>query len=302
MTVDVRHRIGMLGAGAMGLPMVRRLIAAGHDVLVWARSEERADRLREEGIPVTMELARIGERPTVVSCLLDEQAIESVLFAGGGLAGRLAPGTLVIEHATVAPAFAVGVAERLQGRGVAFCDAPVSGGPRGAAAGELVAMVGTDDATIAAVESVLASTCSTIVHAGPVGSGSTLKVVNQFLVAAHSVAAAEAAVMLSAAGVDALVAREALLGGWAASRRLDLQLVDSMRGRFDSDGAGLGKFLKDLDHVSALASGVGLASALLPGIRSSWDAAAAQDPDASFAALVRAVATVSRTMEEEGQR
>ncbi|QCU77173.1 NAD(P)-dependent oxidoreductase [Citricoccus sp. SGAir0253] len=303
--------IGFLGAGAMGEPMAARLRGAGHDVLVGARRPERARELRDAGFAVGT-LAEALARPVVVSCLRDAAAVREVfLGSDGGPAGSAvearpdggpgpvgADGTggptpalragLVIEHATVDPATSRAVAAALAARGVLYVDAPVSGGPAGAATGTLVAMCGGTDAALAAARPYLEATCARIVPVGGPGAGVALKIVNQLLVAAHSVAAAEAAALVRVLGVDPDAALEALMGGWAASRRLELQFTDAVRGSVRPDGAGLEKFLKDLDLADEALAGAGVESTLLPGIRRTWEAAAAAHPEAGFAALAEA--------------
>jgi 3-hydroxyisobutyrate dehydrogenase-like beta-hydroxyacid dehydrogenase len=250
------------------------------------RSEAKRQRLETEGLAATTERAELRGRDVVVSCLLDEQAVREVYFGPDGLASLLEPGALIIEHATLAPEFVVETAAALAKLGIRFADAPVSGGPAGAEQGTLSAMVGCDASDFDDIESLLQPTCASVVRAGSVGAGETLKLVNQFLVAAHSVAAAEAAALLRQASVAPDVALQALSGGWAGSRRLELQLVDSMTGDFAPDGAGLAKFEKDLRHVHELVASSGVRSALLPSVEASWFAASGAHPDASFAALV----------------
>ncbi|WP_275401665.1 NAD(P)-dependent oxidoreductase [Gulosibacter faecalis] len=276
----------MVGAGVMGLPLARRLTDAGYGPLVWVRDPTKRQRLEAEGFAATTDRSGLRGSDVVVSCLLDEQAVREVYFGPDGLASLLEPGSLIIEHATLAPEFAIETAASLARLGIRFADAPVSGGPAGAEQGTLSAMVGCAEEDFDEIEALLRHTCASVVHAGSVGAGETLKLVNQFLVAAHSVAAAEAAALLRHANIAADVALQALTGGWASSRRLELQLVDSMTDAFTPDGAGLTKFEKDLHHVHELVSRSGVRSALLPSIEASWFAASAAHPDAAFAALV----------------
>lgn len=279
--------IGFIGAGAMGEPMAARLRQAGHDVLVWARRPARGAELEGAGFVVGA-LDEVLARPVVVSCLRDAAAVREIFLDDDGAAASDLRADLVIEHATVDPGTARTVAAALAARGTAYVDAPVSGGPAGAAAGTLVTMCGgTDDAVVAA-RPYLEAMCSRIVHVGGPGTGVAVKLVNQLLVAAHSVAAAEAAALVRALGVDPEVTLEALMGGWAASTRLELQFTDAVRGNTAPDGAGLAKFIEVLDLVDEALDGAGVPSALMPAVRRTWEAAAGEHPEAGFAALTEA--------------
>ncbi|MBB5750053.1 NAD(P)-dependent oxidoreductase [Micrococcus sp. TA1] len=280
--------IGFIGAGAMGEPMAARLQQAGHGVLVWARRPERARELQDAGF-ATGTLEEVLARPVLVSCLRDAAAVREVFLDDDGAASSLRA-EVVIEHATVDPATAREVAAALAARGIHFVDAPVSGGPAGAAAGTLVTMCGGTDEAVAVARLYLEAMCARIVHVGGPGTGVSVKLVNQLLVAAHSVAAAEAAALVRTLGVDPEVTLEALMGGWAASKRLELQFTDSVRGNVQPDGAGLEKFLKDLDLADEALAGAGVISTLLPAVRRTWETAAAMHPEAGFAALTEAYA------------
>lgn len=279
--------IGFIGAGAMGEPMAARLRQAGHEVLVWARRPERARALQDAGF-ATGTLEEVLARPVLVSCLRDAAAVREIFLDDDGAAVSALRAEVVIEHATVDPATAREVAAALAARGIHFVDAPVSGGPAGAAAGTLVTMCGGTSEAVAAARPYLEATCARIVHVGGPGTGVAVKLVNQLLVAAHSVAAAEAAALVRTLGVDPEVTLESLMGGWAASKRLELQFTDSVRGNIEPDGAGLEKFLKDLDLADEAMAGAGVNSTLLPAVRRTWEAAAAMHPEAGLAALTEA--------------
>lgn len=278
--------LGFIGVGAMGEPMALRLQQSGHDVLAWSRRPERARELRDAGL-ATGTLAEVAARPVLVSCLRDTAAVREVFLNDGPGASAL-QARLVIEHATVDPATSREVAAALAERGIHYVDAPVSGGPAGAAEGTLVTMCGGTDEALAVARPILETTCGRIVPVGGPGAGVAVKLVNQLLVAAHSVAAAEAAALVRVLGIDPEVALDALMGGWAASRRLELQFTDAVRGQNAPDGAGLEKFLEVLDLVDGALDGSEISSALMPGVRRTWEAAAAAHPEGSFAALTEA--------------
>lgn len=283
------ERIGFIGPGKMGRPMIDRLQAAGFEVVVWARRAEQRAELYEAGVQ-TGELADVFTCPIVVSCLLDSNAIESVFF-DCGIDLRNADTALVIEHATIAPEDSVRIAATFAEAGIRYLDAPVSGGPQGAADGSLVTMIGGCEESVAAARSVLAAYCNRIVHVGESGAGVALKLVNQLLVAVHSVAAAEAGAMIRANNIDPSVAVDALMGGWAASRRLELQLVDTVNADYAPDGASVGSFLPILGLVRDALTSADMTSSLLDGVEQTWSAAAARDSAAAFSALITAYDT-----------
>lgn len=282
-------RIGFIGPGKMGRPMIGRLQAAGHDVVVWARRAEQRAELYEAGVQ-TGDLRDVFTCPVVVSSLLDSDAIDGVFF-DSGIDLRSTDTALVIEHATIAPEDSVRVAGTLAEAGIRYLDAPVSGGPQGAADGSLVTMIGGSEESLAAARSVLSAYCRRIVHVGENGAGVALKLVNQLLVAVHSVAAAEAGALLRANSIDPSVAVEALMGGWAASRRLELQLVDTINGDYAPDGASVGSFLPILSLVRDALTSARVTSSLLTGVEQTWSTAAARDPAAAFSALITAYDT-----------
>mgnify|MGYP000088417056 CR=1 FL=1 len=136
-------RIGFVGLGTMGAPMAANLVKAGHAVRGFDKAESARAAAAARGVPVVADLARAIEgAEAVVSMLPDTPDVEAALLGPGGVAERLAPGGIVIDTSSIAPAAAVRLAERLAERGLAFLDAPVTGGPGGAEAGTLGIMVG----------------------------------------------------------------------------------------------------------------------------------------------------------------
>jgi 3-hydroxyisobutyrate dehydrogenase-like beta-hydroxyacid dehydrogenase len=226
----------------------------------------------------------------VVSCLRDAAVIRETFLDDDGAAASGLRAEVVIEHATVDLTTSRAVAAALAARGIHYVDAPVSEGRAGAAAGTLMTMRGGTDEAVAAARPYLEMMCARLVHVGEPGTGVAVKLVNQLLVAAHSVAAAEAAAVVRSLGVDPDVTLEALMGGWAASKRLELQFTDGVRGAVQPDGAGLAKFIKDLELVDEALDGASVASTPMPAVRRTWEAAAGAHPDAGFAALTGAYA------------
>src|SRR5579864_282433 len=185
----------------MGGPIADRLISAGHEVAIRNRSENDAVRsLRDKGATVCAspsDLAVLSEY--VITALPTEDAVRQVYAEMSAVATA---GQIYVDHSTVSPALNKQSAAALGARGAAFLDAPVSGGPAGAEAGTLTVMVGGDDGTFNRALPVLEAFGGKIRLCGPVGAGQAIKLVNQYLVAVHTMAASEAAAFAMALGAD----------------------------------------------------------------------------------------------------
>lgn len=233
--------VGFVGPGNMGAPMVGRLLDAGHPVTIWARDPARCAPLLERGAQLATKLRDLASRSeVVVSCVANPGVLETLYLGEGGLLDGARADQVFVDHTTTPPRIAETIAAASAARGASFLDAPVSGGPQGAAAGALVAMVGGSASALEAARPVLAVYASAIHHCGATGSGQALKLINQFLVIVQAVAAGEAAGLVDAHGIDADTARRALGGGWAASTMLDLVLPRALARDTTSDGATLG--------------------------------------------------------------
>jgi 3-hydroxyisobutyrate dehydrogenase len=204
-------RIAFLGLGAIGRPMAAR-VAALHPTVVWNRTSERAAEFaRQTG-------ARLAETPRdaaadadiVITCLPTSAEVESLLEGPDGLLAGLRKGVLLVDCTSGDPASSRRIAARLAAAGIAFVDAPVSGGTNGAEAGTLTVMVGGTEADYERAKAVLAAFGKTIVHMGPVGAGHAMKSVNNALLAMNILAVAEGMTALVKAGVPARTALEVL--------------------------------------------------------------------------------------------
>ncbi len=211
----------MLGTGRMGLPMARRLCQAGHAVQVWNRSADKAAPLAAEGATVHAGAAQAAAAGDIVISMLENgPVVASVLFEQGA-AAAMRPGTLFIDMASIKPREARAHAARLSERGVQQLDAPVSGGTVGAEAGQLAIMAGgraEDFARALPVFQVLGRAT----HVGPAGAGQLAKLANQMIVGITIGAVAEALLMCERGGADPARVREAIGGGFAESRILQL--------------------------------------------------------------------------------
>ena len=205
--------VAFLGLGAIGRPMARRL-AAREDITlaVWNRTAERAASFaRETGARAEASPAAAARGASVViTCLPTSSDVESLLDGDDGLARGLERGATLVDCTSGDPVTSRRIAERLSARGVAFIDAPVSGGTTGADKGTLTIMCGGDPAVIERVQPVLAAFGSKIVHCGAIGSGDALKAVNNALLAVHIWSAAEGLAALASAGVKASIALDVI--------------------------------------------------------------------------------------------
>ncbi|MER8069298.1 NAD(P)-dependent oxidoreductase [Streptomyces sp. NPDC094034] len=248
-------RVGFTGAGVMGLPMARRLLAAGHQVMVYARTPAKAQPLVEAGADRAATPARIArDCEVVIGCLLDEQAVRDVYLGENGLLSAARPGQLFVEHATIAPALARTLAGHAKRRGAGFLDVPVTGGPQRARDGLLTGIAGGDAAQLASVRPLLGVYCSQIVHVGAVGKGLELKLVNQLLVSVHVAAAAEAAALLSRLGLPPRESERVLMSGWGASAMLDYCLPAALTPSDAVSGATIGGLVPVQRLVADLAA------------------------------------------------
>lgn len=213
--------IALLGIGRMGLPMASRLCRAGFTVHAWNRSRERAEPLLALGAQVHAQAADAAASADIVISMLENgPVVEHVLFAQG-TAQAMKPGALVVDMASIKPAEARDHAARLQALGLRHLDAPVSGGTVAAEAGTLAIMAGGDADDLASALPVLQHLGSTV-HVGPHGAGQLAKLANQMIVGITIGAVSEALLMCARGGADMAKVREAIGGGFARSRILEL--------------------------------------------------------------------------------
>jgi 2-hydroxy-3-oxopropionate reductase len=216
-------RVGFIGLGIMGRPMARRLRAAGVSLTVHSRSREPVDELAAEGATAATSAAEVAAASDVVITMLpDTPDVEQVVLGPSGVVDGAAPGSLVIDMSTIDPGATRAIADRLAGVGIDMLDAPVSGGERGAVNGTLSIMVGGDGAAFARATPLFEVLGTSVVHVGPSGAGQVCKACNQLVVGATIEAVAEALELARRSGVDPASVREALLGGFAASKILEV--------------------------------------------------------------------------------
>jgi 2-hydroxy-3-oxopropionate reductase len=229
----VAERVGFVGLGIMGRPMARNLLDAGFELVVHSRSPAPVDELVAAGAERGADPHDVAARTDVVITMLpDTPDVELVVRGPRGVAGGARHGSLVVDMSTIDPSAARDLAASLDARGVAMLDAPVSGGERGAIEGTLSIMVGGSASAFERAGPILRTLGSNVVHVGDAGAGQVAKACNQLVVAATIEAVAEALVFARKAGVDPAAVREALLGGFAGSKILEVHGQRMLAGDF----------------------------------------------------------------------
>jgi 2-hydroxy-3-oxopropionate reductase len=228
------ERVGFVGLGIMGAPMAANLLAAGFPLVVHNRSRGAVDALVADGAQAADGPAALaGEVDIVVTMLPDSPDVEAVVLGEGGVAEGIREGALLVDMSTIAPAVSRRIHETLAARGVQAVDAPVSGGEPAARDGQLAIMAGGEEAAVRRARPLFDALGKATTHIGPPGAGQVAKAANQVMVALHIQAAAEALLLATRAGVDPARVREALLGGFAASRVLEVHGQRMLDGSFE---------------------------------------------------------------------
>ncbi|HVC20076.1 MAG TPA: NAD(P)-dependent oxidoreductase [Vicinamibacterales bacterium] len=251
-------RVGFVGLGRMGRPMCRNLLRAGFPLIVYNRSRPAVDELADAGAHPAASLAEVAAGcEFVLTCLPTVEASEEIYLSADGLIGHGRSGQVFIEHSTIGPSTARRIAGHASPRGIGFLDAPVSGGPEGAADATLTIMVGGEAADAARAAPVLRALGRHIHHLGGAGTGSAAKLVNQALTAVHAAAAAEALLLASAAGLDPLALLDVLSTSYGQSRMLDRSGPRMVAHDF-AGAAPLRLLIKDLRLVREMADETGI--------------------------------------------
>ncbi len=219
---EVRESLGFVGLGIMGRGMARNLLEAGFPVRVWNRTRERMQPLVDAGAHPSGSPAELARDCDIVfTCVSDTPDVEEVVLGPDGIAEGAAAGSLLVEMSTISPRVTRRIAERLEERGVAMLDAPVSGGSEGAEKGTLSIMVGGEADSLERAMLALRAMGRQVTHVGPIGTGQTVKLVNQIVVVVNMLAAAEGLLFAQAAGAEPARALEAITGGAAGSWMLE---------------------------------------------------------------------------------
>jgi len=261
---DVAEKIGFIGLGVMGKPMAKHLVAAGHQLTVHKRSRGAVDELAAAGATAAASPAEVAKASTIVITMLpDTPDVERVLTGPGGVVESMQRGTVVVDMSSISPIATERLAKAIAEKGGSMLDAPVSGGEIGAINAALSIMVGGDEATFHKMKPVLdkMGNPERVVYIGRSGAGQICKICNQIAIGGALAGVSEAFALAKKAGVDAARVRQALLGGFAASRVLEVHgermLVDNYKPGFRAR-----LYQKDLRLASEAAAANGVA---LPG-------------------------------------
>lgn len=254
-------QLAVLGTGLMGGPMAANLARAGHKLRVWNRTLNKTKEVGETVTVCTTPEQAVRGAQAVIVMLSSGPVCDDVLFGPSGAAFTMAKGARLVVMSSIAHDEAKAMAARARGLGLVWVDAPVSGGTLAAKAGTLSIMAGGEADQIAALNPVL-SAMGTVTHVGPDGAGALTKLVNQLLVASTICAVSEALLLARQGGADPARVRQALMGGFAASRILDLHGDRMIAGDFTPGGPAKYQ-IKDTGAARALAQSLGLDLPLL---------------------------------------
>ncbi|MBL0420856.1 2-hydroxy-3-oxopropionate reductase [Ramlibacter sp. AW1] len=250
-------KVGFVGLGIMGRPMALNLAAAGHSLVVYGKRSVPED-VRAAAATVVTSLAELARQSEVVILMVpDTQDVENALFSEDGIAAGLVPGKLVIDMSSISPIATKEIAKRVDALQCDFLDAPVSGGEVGAKTASLTIMVGGGAEAFQRAKPLLEKMGKNITLVGGNGDGQTTKVANQIIVGLTIEAVAEALLFASKAGADPARVREALMGGFAASRVLEVH-GDRMVKRTFEPGFRIDLHHKDLGLALQGATSLGL--------------------------------------------
>lgn len=246
------ERIAFLGIGLMGGPMAKNLLSAGLSLIAWNRTRAKAEALAPSGAKIAANAAEaMAGADLVITMLETGPVVDAVLFGPESAAATLRAGALVIDMSSIPPATAREHAARLKARGIGYLDAPVSGGTVGAKQATLAIMVGGAPEDFARAKPIF-DKMGRPTLVGPVGSGQLAKLCNQAIVAITIGAVSEALLLAAAGGADPAAVREALMGGFADSRILNVHGKRMLERDFVPGGRATVQ-VKDLDTILAAA-------------------------------------------------
>jgi 2-hydroxy-3-oxopropionate reductase len=249
--------IGFIGLGIMGKPMAGKLIEGGHTLFLQTRSGVPDELTAAGGIACDTPKEVAQKADIIITMVPDTPDVEKVLFGENGVAEGLSKGKIVVDMSSISPISTREFAERLQELGTDYVDAPVSGGEVGAKNAALTIMVGANDSTFEKVKPLFELMGKNITLVGGIGAGQVCKVANQIVVALNIEAVGEALLLASKAGVDPAKVRQALMGGFASSKILEVHGDRMIKRTFDP-GFRIELHQKDLNLALSTARGLGV--------------------------------------------
>jgi len=282
-------KIGFVGLGIMGTPMAGHLIRAGHQLFVYTRGKMPAA-IAATTATQCLDARSVAELADIIFTMVpDTPDVEAVLFAENGVAVGLAPGKVVIDMSSISPIATKEFARKINALGCDYLDAPVSGGEVGAKNATLSIMVGGDEAVFGRIRPLFELMGKNITLVGGNGDGQTAKVANQIIVALNIEAVAEALLFAARAGADPARVRQALMGGFASSRILEVHGERMIRRTFDP-GFRIELHQKDLNLALASARAIGVSLPNTATAQELFNACAAHGGKAwDHSAMVRAL-------------
>ena len=222
--LTAKPKLGFLGAGLMGSPMIMRLLDAGYSIYIWNRTAEKIISLLENGATAADSPAAVAiESEIVFMCLTDANAVEQVVFGDKGVVKTGSEKKLLVDFSSIPPDLTRVFSMRLESEcGMGWIDAPVSGGVKGAEEGTLAILAGGKLEAIEQIRPIVSNLCNRMTHMGHTGAGQVTKLCNQVIVASNLVTIAEAISLAERSGVDATKIHEALAGGFGDSLPLQI--------------------------------------------------------------------------------
>jgi 3-hydroxyisobutyrate dehydrogenase-like beta-hydroxyacid dehydrogenase len=251
--------VGFVGLGYMGQGMVNNLLEKGADLTVFTRTQSKIEAMIDRGAKGATSVADLTSKvDAVLVCLPDVKTSRDLLLGEDGVIANARPGQVIVDHGTVDIATSRACAEAAEAKGAHFLDAPISGGPGGAASGTLSIMVGGTEEAFELAYEHFSKMGANIKLMGPTGAGTAMKLINQLLVGVHTVAAAEAFALANSAGVDVQIAADLLGVSWGGSTMVERNAPITAARDFPDSAAPLRLIYKDLGIIDQLAQTEGI--------------------------------------------
>jgi 2-hydroxy-3-oxopropionate reductase len=250
-------KLGFIGLGIMGKPMVKNLLKAGHEVLVYDIIQENIDDVVAKGAKAAASpMAVAKECITIITMLPNSPHVKTVVCGENGVLKEAKKGTILIDMSSIAPLASQEVEKECAKKGIKMIDAPVSGGEPKAVDGTLSIMVGGDKAVFESVKDILLTMGSSVVYCGGIGAGNVTKLANQIIVALNIAAVSEAFTLAKKAGVDPQIVFDAIKGGLAGSTVMNAKAPMMIEGNF-KPGFKIDLHIKDLNNALETAHSLG---------------------------------------------
>lgn len=250
-------KIGFIGLGIMGKPMVKNLLKAGNQVVVFDVIQENVDKMTAIGATAVMSSKEVAKQcKLIITMLPNSPHVKSVVMGPDGVLEGASVGSILVDMSSIAPLESKEICEKCKEKGVRMIDAPVSGGEPKAIDGTLSIMAGGEKSVFDEVYDILAIMGGSVVHCGDIGAGNTTKLANQIIVALNIAAVSEAFMMSTKAGVDPVKVFDAIKGGLAGSTVMNAKIPMIMEGNF-APGFKVDLHIKDLNNALETAHDVG---------------------------------------------